>query len=356
MRRILLVENQVDLQEEICDVLRYEGFEVEATGDFQSACTALDRHRIDLVLCSMLMPEQQGMKLLELMRSKPIYNGIPFIFLTGVVQIDVLREAMDAGADDYLLKPIRSKDLISAIQARLKRADALRNVGYEQLVQQRQVLLHHFPHEVFTPLNVSLNVGRIIKKKRHDLAPHDLNKWSDMLIRSNTRLLHLLENQLMYLELHISDLQHEPEPPLLALKTQLEQLAKERAEAYNRLQDLELSLEDIAYPIRGKHFQIIARALIDNAFKFSADKTPVVISLQMKNERVYFEVTDTGRGMPRSQIERIQAFQQFNRDKHEQQGLGLGLELCQRLLEVLQGHLHIESVEGRYTHVQVALK
>ena len=102
------------------------------------------------------------------------------------------------------------------------------------------------------------------------------------------------------------------------------------------LQDLELSLEDIAYPIRGKHFQIIARALIDNAFKLSADKTPVVISLQMKNERVYFEVTDTGRGMPRSQIERIQAFQQFNRDKHEQQGLGLGLELCQRLLEVLK--------------------
>jgi two-component system, sensor histidine kinase and response regulator len=356
MQRILLVENQLDLQEEICDVLRYEGFETEAVADLQTARAVLDKHRIDLVLCSMLMPDQQGMQLLEHMRAEPRHNSIPFVFLTGVVQIDVLRQAMDAGADDYLLKPIRSKDLINAIRARLKRADALKNVGYEKLQQQRQVLLHHFPHEVFTPLNVSLNVGKIIKKKRHDMAPHDLNQWSDMLIRSNTRLLHLLENQLMYLELHISDMHSEPEPPPLALKTQLEQLAQERSEAYERPDDLELHLEDITYPIRGKHFQIIARALIDNAFKFSEPKTPVVISLQIKNERVYFEVTDTGRGMPRSQIESIQAFQQFNRDQHEQQGLGLGLELCQRLLDVLQGHLHIESIEGRYTHVQVALK
>ncbi len=356
MQRILLVENQIDLQEEISDVLRYEGFETEAVAELKTALIALDKHRIDLVMCSMLMPDQQGMQLLEALRAEPRHNSIPFIFLTGVVQVDVLRRAMDAGADDYLLKPIRSKDMVNAIRARLKRADALKSVGYEKLVQQRQVLLHHFPHEVFTPLNVSLNVGKIIKKKRHDMAPHELNKWSDVLIRSNTRLLHLLENQLMYLELHLSDMQSEPEPPPLALKDQLEQLAKERAEAYDRLQDLELRLGEITYPIRGKHFQIIARALIDNAFKFSAPKTPVVISLQTKNERVYFEITDTGRGMSRSQIESIQAFQQFNRDLHEQQGLGLGLELCQRLLEVLKGHLHIESVEGRYTHVQVALK
>lgn len=356
MQRILLVENQLDLQEEICDVLRYEGFETEAVADVQRAHLALEKHRIDLILCSMLMPHQQGMCFLKEVRAESRYNSIPFVFLTGVVQIDVLRQAMDAGADDYLLKPIRSKDLISAVRSRLQRAEALKNVGYEKLVQQRQVLLHHFPHEVFTPLNVSLNVGKIIKKKRHDIAPHELNTWSDLLIRNNTRLLHLLENQLMYLELHISDMQNEPAPPPLALKSQLEQIAQERADAHQRPDDLKLHLEDISYPIRGKHFQIIARALIDNAFKFSPPKTPVVISLQVKSDRIYFEVTDTGQGMPRQHIESIQAFQQFNRDKLEQQGLGLGLKLCQHLLEVLQGHLHIESVEGRYTHVQVALK
>lgn len=356
MQRILLVESQIDLQEEICDVLRYEGFDTEAVADAQNARMVLEKHRIDLVLCSMLMPDQQGLQFLKEVRSESKYNSIPFVFLTGVVQIDVLRQAMDAGADDYLLKPIRSKDLISAVRSRLQRTEALKSVGYEKLAQQRQVLLHHFPHEVFTPLNVSLNVGKIIKKQRHNIAPHDLNKWADMLIKSNTRLLHLLENQLMYLELHISDMQSEPEPPPLELKSQLEQVAYERAETYQRRHDLELHLEDLSYPIRGKHFQMIARALIDNAFKFSKPKTPVVISLQIKNEHIYFEVTDTGQGMPRQQIESIQAFQQFNRDKHEQQGLGLGLELCQRLLEVLQGHLHIESVEGRYTHVQVALK
>ena len=356
MQRILLVENQLDLQEEMSDVLRYAGFKVDLATEDMAARERLQKHRIDLVLCSMLLPSNAGMSLLKFIRSQSLYDDIPFIFLTGLVQTDVLREAMDAGADDYLLKPIRSKDLIQAIRARLLRAANLQAAGYQLFTQQRQVLLHHFPHEVFTPLNVSLNVGKLIKKKRHTIAPHELEQWADMLINNNTRLFHLLENQLMYLELHLENIHDAPKPQVLALIPELERIASERAQFYQRSTDLELHLEEIEYPIRVKHFQMIVRALVDNAFKFSEKGTPVVVSLQRKHEHIYFEVTDTGRGMPRQQIEYINAFQQFERHKHEQQGLGLGLELCQKLMQALNGHLHIESVEGRYTHVQVALK
>lgn len=356
MQRILLVENQLDLQEELGDVLRYEGFEIEATADLDTAKTMLSQRKIRLVLCSMLMPSKDGIELLRFMRSQSQYDNIPFIFLTGLVQIDLLREAMEAGADDYLLKPIRSRDLIRAVRTRIQRVEAIEAAGYKKFTQQRQVLLHHFPHEVFTPLNVSLNVSKLMKKRRHELAPHELDMWAHMLINNNTRLFHLLENQLMYLELHLSDITQRATSQCLDLKPEVERVALERAQSYKRENDLQLHLEDVEYPIRVKHCQIIVRSLVDNAFKFSEAGNPVVVSLQKKQNGLYFEVTDTGRGMPREEIERINAFKQFNRQQHEQQGLGLGLELCQKLVQALEGHLHIESVEGRYTHVQVSFK
>jgi signal transduction histidine kinase len=66
-------------------------------------------------------------------------------------------------------------------------------------------------------------------------------------------------------------------------------------------------------------------------------------------------VKDQGRGMLETQVHRIQSFMQFDRERHEQQGVGLGLMIAKRLTEVHQGTLHVMSTEGTGTTVKLSL-
>jgi DNA-binding NarL/FixJ family response regulator len=76
----------------------------------------------DLILCDVLMPELNGHEVLETLRADPATARIPVIFLTAKGERNDVRAGMNLGADDYLIKPVRVKDLLDAIAARLERA------------------------------------------------------------------------------------------------------------------------------------------------------------------------------------------------------------------------------------------
>jgi signal transduction histidine kinase len=89
--------------------------------------------------------------------------------------------------------------------------------------------------------------------------------------------------------------------------------------------------------------------LVDNACKFSDPGTPVVVRLSRDDEHLRLEVSDRGRGMSAEQVSQIGAFRQFDRNKYEQQGLGLGLTLTQHLVERDGGTVKITSAPATGT-------
>ena len=91
--------------------------------------------------------------------------------------------------------------------------------------------------------------------------------------------------------------------------------------------------------------------LTDNACKFSRLGTPVKVTMDADGR---LTVADKGRGMADVQIEQIGAFQQFDRKKQEQQGLGLGLVLVKKLTAQYQAKLSIKSHAGEGTQVEIA--
>jgi signal transduction histidine kinase len=96
----------------------------------------------------------------------------------------------------------------------------------------------------------------------------------------------------------------------------------------------------------------IVEELVDNACKFSRQGTPVEVGLSSDGR---LTITDQGRGLTKEDIAHIGAFQQFDRKKHEQQGLGLGLVLVQKLADLSQAKLSITSQLGEGTQVEIAL-
>jgi signal transduction histidine kinase len=135
----------------------------------------------------------------------------------------------------------------------------------------------------------------------------------------------------------------------------VELVVQHEAAAATRQADIRLRLADASIRILPHHFSKIIEELVNNALQYSNSGTPVEIVCRTTGKHFSLSVKDYGRGMSREEIAEISAFQQFQRQHYEQQGLGLGLTLVQRLLELYHGHFHIESAPGEYTKVEIRL-
>ncbi len=102
-------------------VLRAEGFAVDGADGGLAGIERIRQSIPDLILCDLMMPEIDGFGVLARLRADPATARIPFIFLTARGDRTEVRSGMNLGADDYLTKPVRIDDLLSAIRARLAR-------------------------------------------------------------------------------------------------------------------------------------------------------------------------------------------------------------------------------------------
>ena len=131
----------------------------------------------------------------------------------------------------------------------------------------------------------------------------------------------------------------------------VEQIAVESG----RLQDLTVELKPGAAYISEIYLKKIVTYVLENAFKFSQSGTAVSVRGIEKDNRYQLIVQDSGRGMSEEQISSIGGYMQFERQKNEQQGLGLGLITAKRFTEIYGGSFTIESAINRGTTVTVKL-
>lgn len=122
-----------------------------------------------------------------------------------------------------------------------------------------------------------------------------------------------------------------------------------------RLQDLNLELQPGRAQISESDLKKIVIYLLENAFKFSQSGTVVNVHGIEKDNRYQLIIQDSGRGMSESQTASIGGYMQFEREKNEQQGLGLGLITAKRLTEIYGGSFTIESSINIGTTVTVEL-
>lgn len=122
MKKILVIEDEPAMRGNLRDILELENFQPLLAANGSEGIAAARREAPDLILCDILMPEVNGHQVLEALRADPDTARIPFIFLTAKGEPGDVRAGMKLGADDYLIKPVKVKDLLEAIAARLERA------------------------------------------------------------------------------------------------------------------------------------------------------------------------------------------------------------------------------------------
>ncbi len=120
MFSVLVVEDDETLNKMICAKLRQEHFRAFSVFDGEEALQLLDKEYIDLIICDIMMPRMDGYTLTRELRGSAY--KLPILMITAKDQMEDLEKGFQAGTDDYMVKPIRMKEMILRVNALLRRA------------------------------------------------------------------------------------------------------------------------------------------------------------------------------------------------------------------------------------------
>jgi len=148
MKKILLIEDNVEVRENAAEILSLANYEVTTAKNGKEGAELAQTLLPDLVICDIMMPELDGYGVLHILGKNPETARIPFIFLTAKAEKSDVRKGMSLGADDYLTKPFDDTDLLNAIEVRLRKSAMLqRNYeataeGLNQFIQDARHVLN----------------------------------------------------------------------------------------------------------------------------------------------------------------------------------------------------------------------
>ena len=117
--RILVVEDEKDLNSIICSKLVKEGYNVDACYDGQAALDYMEAENYDGAIMDIMIPNKDGITVLREMRNAGIQ--VPVLFLTAKTETQDIVRGLDAGASDYMTKPFRTKELVARIYANTRK-------------------------------------------------------------------------------------------------------------------------------------------------------------------------------------------------------------------------------------------
>ena len=117
--KILLLEDDLNLSDTVCDYLEEKGFEVICVYDGEEALSSIYENRFDLLLLDVNVPIKNGFQVLKEIRKDG--NNTPAIYITSLNSVDSLEQGYSSGCDDYIRKPFELKELLIRIQTILKR-------------------------------------------------------------------------------------------------------------------------------------------------------------------------------------------------------------------------------------------
>jgi signal transduction histidine kinase len=350
--RILLADDNADMRDYVRRLLAPH-WTVEVVADGQAALEAVHARRPDLVLTDVMMPHLDGFGLLRALRADDATRSIPVILVSARAGEESRVEGLEAGADDYLVKPFSARELLARVNAHLQLSRSrLELIGREQAARvqaedanrAKDEFLATLSHELRTPLNSILGWAVMLKSRQTDetFLPHALD-----VIERNARA----QSQLVEDLLDVSR--------IITGKLRLDVRAVDLVGVINAAIDavrpaatakgirLTAVLDPKAGPIAGDpdRVQQMLWNLLANAVKFTPKQGRVQVRLQKVNSHVEIVVTDTGCGIAADVLPRI--FDRFHQadgtTTRRHGGLGLGLALVKHLIEMHGGVVRADS-------------
>jgi signal transduction histidine kinase len=370
--RVLVADDNADMRDYIMRLLRAH-WDVEVVGDGEAALAAARRDPPDLVLTDVMMPRLDGFGLLAALRRDPATRAIPVVMLSARAAEESRIEGVQAGADDYLVKPFSARELIARVETHLELRrvrDAATRERDQLLRRERDARLEAeaanrakdeflavVSHELRTPLNAMMGWARLLLDG--GLPADRLRHGLEVIERNAQTQAQLIDDLLDVSRIISGKVRIDPRPirPIAFMEAAIESV---RLAANAKGVRLQLALDPDADDILGDRdrLQQVVWNLLSNAIKFTPAGGRVHVRLADAGGDVEICVEDTGRGIPAEFMPYVferfrQADASFTRALG---GLGLGLAIARHLVELHGGTIGVHSDgEGRGARFTVRL-
>ncbi len=367
---ILVVDDNPTNLNVLSDYFIDLGFTVLLKKSGESAIELLTRIEVvDIILLDILMPPGiDGFETCRRLKENDNTKHIPVIFLSALSDLVDKVKGFELGAVDYITKPFQHEEVLARVKAHLtiqklqrELNEALVIRSERQMEELRMNISSSVPHELRTPLTSILGYSDYIIKRHEKMDKDKIVGWVRSINESASRLHKLIHNYMMYAQLEIIATDpnriskvraiHLPNPNNIIAFA-----AKQQAMQIKREADLFLELGgESTVQISADNLEKIMEEVMDNAFKFSEEETPVYVETVLNNNLFMIKISDNGRGMASDNLGSIGAYMQFERRLHEQKGAGLGLIIAKRLVEIHGGTIEIISQIDKGTTVKIAI-
>jgi signal transduction histidine kinase len=366
--RVIVADDNADMRQYLSRLLS-EQYEVETVADGQAALQAAHKNPPDLIVSDVMMPILDGFELLKLLRGEEETRTIPVVLLSARAGEESRVEGIEAGADDYLIKPFSARELLARVSGRLEIARLQRDretqlresqAELEQRVQERTQELFDASQELrelsARILQAQDEERRRIARELHDGAGQllaALGMEASNLAREGDRLsaraalsLSNIAALVAQMTKDIRIMSHLLYPPLLD-EVGLESALKEYVNGFAERSGVQVSLDvpaaierlDRDYEL--SLFRIVQESLT-NIHRHSGSKT-ASIRIVRDDAALMLEVRDQGRGMPPERLSEIQS-----------RGSGVGIRGMRERTLQLSGTMSIES-DGSGTRIHVVI-
>jgi len=368
---ILVVDDEPDNFDVIETLLSEQNYQLHYAANGKSAIASLEAFQPDLILMDVMMPEMDGIEVCRRIKANPEWQIVPIIMVTALSSKSDLANCLNAGADDFISKPINSVEMRARVHSMLRIKQQYDNIQALSEIQSntinilestlnelRGTLSSRMSHELNTPLNGIMGTISLLKEDIENMDILEIREMLGWVDDSAQRLESLTKKFLLYLELE-SSLSRQQSFKTAQTKFSSDTVTSTLKAYVYKLKrskdDLVFVLEDAVIAISDRYLLTILHELVDNAVKFSALGTIIKINSQVVDNMFNLSVHDLGRGMTKEQVDRIDAFVQFERKTYEQQGIGLGLRIVKKIVELAGGVFAINSIYQQQTTVNISL-
>ena len=368
---ILIVDDDPIVRSLMRDALEDEGFSVVEAEDGVEACRVCEERLPVLLVVDVVMPQMDGFELYRELRNRPATKDVPILIATGLDDLHSVAKAYDAGATDFIAKPLNWLILNHRIRYMLRAARAFNELRQNQerlrtakeeaeaANRAKSEFLTNMSHELRTPLNAIIGFSSMMNGQLAGPLGTQYLEYTKIIVESGTHLLAIINDILDVARAETGRLKLSEEEvdiaDIVSLSAGMIRTLAEKAEvecSFEVADDLPLFWGDPT-----KMRQILIN-LLTNAIKFTPAGGEVRLTAkQEQNGAINFLIKDTGIGIPADKMAiALAPFGQVDSSlARRYDGVGLGLPLTKRLLELHNGTLEIISEPGRGTEVTALL-
>jgi len=356
---LLIVDDVPNNVNVLFSFLTKAGFRVLVAQDGKRALYTAEQVRPDLILLDVMMPGLNGFEVCKLLKSQEKTKDIPIIFMTALTEtIDKLK-GFQAGAIDYLTKPVQQEEVLSRVTAHLKvrRLQRELEVKNQELrkqsaeLEKRNVELEAFSrmvaHDLKNPLHAIIGLTEIILTDCSSEIPLSTDSIENLsfVLQAGQKMLNIVDALLL---LASTSKQNTVQIQSLDMPHIIHQVVQQRLAHPLRESQGQLQIAD-TWPIAQGYAPWVEEVwanYLSNAIKYGGQPPLIEVgATSQENGMIRFWVRDNGPGLSlEAQTKLFTPFTRLHQDRAE--GHGLGLSIVQQVIQKLGGEAGVESILG----------